>query len=165
MNADETLNEVLVHLFHDLMDIEEKYLINEEFRDMTIKDMHVIEAIGLDEAKRSSQVAKLMSVTTGTLTRAVDGLVEHGYVMRKRSDIDKRVVYLTLTGRGKAAYEHHRKFHENMIARVKDTLSKEELAILIRSLNRLNDYFKNVYGQCLDRDREVSGAAGVRSGF
>ena len=147
MNADETLNEVLVHLFHDLMDIEEKYLINEEFRDMTIKDMHVIEAIGLDEAKRSSQVAKLMSVTTGTLTRAVDGLVEHGYVMRKRSDIDKRVVYLTLTGRGKAAYEHHRKFHENMIARVKDTLSKEELAILIRSLNRLNDYFKNVYGQ------------------
>ena len=92
MNADETLNEVLVHLFHDLMDIEEKYLINEEFRDMTIKDMHVIEAIGLDEAKRSSQVAKLMSVTTGTLTRAVDGLVEHGYVMRKRSDIDKRVV-------------------------------------------------------------------------
>lgn len=145
MNADETLNEVLVHLFQDLMDIEGKYLITEEFSDMTNNDMHIIEAIGLGEAKRSSQVAKLMSVTTGTLTRAVDGLVEHGYVLRTRSDEDKRVVYLTLTKRGEAAFEHHRKFHENMIARVKETLTEEELSILIRVLDRLNAYFKDVY--------------------
>lgn len=145
MNADEMLNEVLVHLFQDLMDIEGKYLINDEFSDMTNNDMHIVEAIGLGEAKRSSQVAQLMSVTTGTLTRAVDGLVEHGYVMRTRSDQDKRVVYLTLTERGKAAFEHHKKFHANMIAKAKETLTEEELEILIRVLNHLNDYFKHIY--------------------
>lgn len=145
MDADATLNEVLVHLFQDLMDIEGKCLITEEFRDMTNNDMHIVEAIGLGEAKRSSEVAKLMSVTTGTLTRAVDGLVEHGYVLRTRSDEDKRVVYLTLTERGKAAYEHHKRFHENMIANAKATLSEEELEILIRALNHLNDYFRNAY--------------------
>lgn len=145
MNADETLNEVLVHLFQDLMDIEGKYLITDEFSDMTNNDMHIIEAIGLGEAKRSSQVAKLMSVTTGTLTRAVDGLVEHGYVVRTRSDVDKRVVYLTLTERGKAAFEHHRKFHADMIANAKATLTEEELSILIRSLKQLNDYFRSAY--------------------
>lgn len=145
MNADETLNEVLVHLFQDLMDIEGKYLITDEFSDMTNNDMHIIEAIGLGEAKRSSQVAKLMSVTTGTLTRAVDGLVEHGYVVRTRSDTDKRVVYLTLTERGKAAFMHHKKFHEDMIANAKATLTEEELGILIRALNHLNDYFRNAY--------------------
>ncbi len=145
MNADETLNEVLVHLFQDLMDIEGRYLITDEFSDMTNNDMHIIEAIGVGEAKRSSQVAKLMSVTTGTLTRAVDGLVEHGYVVRTRSDADKRVVYLTLTERGKAAFEHHRKFHENMIANAKATLTEEELGILIRALKHLNDYFRGAY--------------------
>ena len=145
MNTDETLNEILVHLFQDLMDIEGRCLITEEFSDMTNNDMHIVEAIGLGEAKRSSEVAKLMSVTTGTLTRAVDGLVEHGYVVRTRSDKDKRVVYLTLTERGKAAYEQHKRFHEEMIANAKANLSEEELAILIRSLNQLNEYFRNAY--------------------
>ena len=145
MNTDETLNEILVHLFQDLMDIEGRCLITEEFSDMTNNDMHIVEAIGLGAAKRSSEVAKLMSVTTGTLTRAVDGLVEHGYVVRTRSDKDKRVVYLTLTERGKAAYEHHKRFHENMVANVKANLSEEELAILIRALNHLNEYFRSAY--------------------
>lgn len=145
MNTDETLNEVLVHLFQDLMDIEGKCLITEEFSDMTNNDMHIVEAIGLGEAKRSSDVARLMSVTTGTLTRAVDGLVEHGYVVRTRSDRDKRVIYLTLTERGKAAYEHHRRFHEEMIANAKANLSEEELGILVRSLKQLNNYFRTAY--------------------
>lgn len=145
MNTDETLNEVLVHLFQDLMDIEGRCLITKEFSDMTNNDMHIVEAIGLGEAKRSSEVARLMSVTTGTLTRAVDGLVEHGYVVRTRSETDKRVVYLTLTERGKAAYEHHACFHEQMIANAKANLTEEELAILVRSLKQLNDYFRSVY--------------------
>ena len=145
MNTDETLNEVLVHIFQNLIDIEGKCLITNEFQDMTTNDMHIVEAIGLGEAKRSSEVAKLMSVTTGTLTRAVDGLVEHGYVTRTRSDKDKRVVYLTLTERGKAAFEHHKRFHEDMVANVKANLSEEELAILVRSLNQLNEYFRNAY--------------------
>lgn len=145
MNADETLNELLVHLFQELMDIEGKCLITEEFSDMTNNDMHIIEAIGLGEAKRSSEVAKLMSVTTGTLTRAVDGLVEHGYVVRTRSERDKRVVYLTLTKRGENAFAHHKRFHEEMIANAKANLTEEELAILIRSLHQLSDYFRNAY--------------------
>jgi DNA-binding MarR family transcriptional regulator len=145
MNADDTLNEVLVHLFQNLMDIEGKCLITEEFSDMTNNDMHIVEAIGKDEAKRSSEVARLMSVTTGTLTRAVDGLVEHGYVLRTRSDRDKRVVYLTLTDRGREAYDHHRHFHEQMIANVKATLSEEELAVLVRALFHLDEYFQNAY--------------------
>ena len=145
MNTDETLNEVLVHIFQNLINIESKCLITDEFADMTTNDMHIVEAIGLGEAKRSSEVAKLMSVTTGTLTRAVDGLVEHGYVTRTRSEKDKRVVYLTLTERGKAAYARHKQFHEEMIANAKANLSEEELAILVRSLNQLNEYFRNAY--------------------
>ncbi len=145
MNTDETLNAVLVLIFQNLIEIEGKCLITEEFSDMTMNDMHIVEAIGTEKAKRSSDVAKLMSVTTGTLTRAVDGLVEHGYVVRTRSEKDKRVVFLTLTERGKRAYERHKQFHAEMIANAKATLSEEELAILIRALKQLNDYFRNAY--------------------
>ena len=42
----ETLNELLVTLFRDVMDIEQKVIITPEFKDITNNDMHVIEAIG-----------------------------------------------------------------------------------------------------------------------
>ena len=72
MTADETLNELLVKLFKNIMEIEGKSLITDEFKDLTYNDFHVIEAIGMSEPKSMSTVAKLMNVTTGTLTKAMD---------------------------------------------------------------------------------------------
>ena len=115
MTADETLNELLVKLFKDIMEIEGKSLITDEFKDLTYNDFHVIEAIGISEPKSMSTVAKLMNVTTGTLTKAMDGLTDKGYVVRERSKQDKRVVWVCLTEKGKAAYLHHEEFHHRMI--------------------------------------------------
>ena len=106
MTADETLNELLVCLFKDLTEIEGRCLTTDEFSDISINDMHIIEAIGVDEPKRSGTVAKLMSITLGTLTKAIDGLTRKGYVNRIRSEEDKRVVKLSLTGTEKQRKEH-----------------------------------------------------------
>lgn len=48
----ETLNELLVTLFRDVMDIEQKVIITPEFKDITNNDMHVIEAIGIGEPEK-----------------------------------------------------------------------------------------------------------------
>ena len=143
--AEETLNELLVGLFKDLMEIEARCLITEEFSDISINDMHIIEAIGVDEPKRSGTVAALMSITLGTLTKAIDGLTRKGYVSRIRSDEDKRVVKLSLTDKGKSAFYHHEQFHEHMIEHIKDGVNPEELKVLVNALAKLSDYFKVVY--------------------
>ena len=145
MTADETLNELLVCLFKDLTEIEGRCLITDEFSDISINDMHIIEAIGVDEPKRSGTVAKLMSITLGTLTKAIDGLTRKGYVNRIRSEEDKRVVKLSLTDKGKSAYYHHEQFHRHMIEHIKDDLSDDEMKVLITSIAKLSDYFKVVY--------------------
>ena len=46
MDIYESLNSILVTLFNDIMNIEEKALITDEFSDITVTDMHIIEAIG-----------------------------------------------------------------------------------------------------------------------
>ena len=79
---DEILNELLVKLFKNIMEIEEKWLITPEYKNISVNDMHILEAVGVKEPKSMSAVAKLMSVTTGTLTRSIDGLSEKGYVIR-----------------------------------------------------------------------------------
>lgn len=146
MTTDETLNELLVRLFKDIMEIEARCLVDEEFKDISYNDFHIIEAIGLMEPKSMTTVAKLMKVTTGTLTKAMDGLTDKGYVIRERSNQDKRVVWVYLTEKGKAAYAHHEEFHRRMIANIKDQLTEQETPILIYTLAKLIDYFQTAYG-------------------
>ena len=87
-----TLNEILVKLFNDIMQIEEKAIITEDFKDISNNDMHIIEAIGKSGSKSMSTVAKLLSVTVGTLTIAINSLVKKGYVNRARSEEDRREI-------------------------------------------------------------------------
>ena len=120
--------------------------MTEEFRDISYNDFHIIEAIGRGEPKNMSTVARLMRVTTGTLTKAIDALTEKGYVIRERSRQDKRVVGVYLTQKGRAAYAHHEEFHRDMIARAKGELTEQELPVLIYSMAKLVDYFQAAYG-------------------
>lgn len=132
-------------LFKNIMEIEEKWLITPEFKDISVNDMHVVEAIGIKEPKSMSTVAKLMSVTTGTLTKSMDGLSDKGYVSRERGKKDKRVVFVSLTEKGRRAYRHHEKFHRNMIDNIKVGISDHETTVLIYALAKLNDYFNEIY--------------------
>ena len=143
MDTYKTLNEVLVNLFRDVMDIEQKAIITEEFNDITNNDMHIIEAIGMNEPKNMSTIAREISVTVGTLTIAMNSLVKKGYVLRERGKEDRRVVYISLTERGRAAYVHHARFHKAMIDSISDELTSEEMELLIKTLTKLDKWFRN----------------------
>lgn len=143
METDRTLNTLLVTLFREIMDIEQDALISGEFVDITVNDMHVIEAIDLGEPRPSSVVAKKLAVTMGTLTKSIDRLTRTGYVLRMRSEEDKRLVLLSLTEKGRRAYAHHQKFHENMIKAGMGQFNQQEADILIHSLKGLVEYFNN----------------------
>lgn len=145
MDINSTLNEVLVKLFRNINTIEEKAIRTEEYQDVTTNDIHVIEAIGLDTAKNMTSVAKELDVTTGTLTIAVNSLVKKGYVDRVRSEEDRRVVLISLSDKGKKAYLHHQKFHEDMIESVVDELTEEEQRVLEKALTKLYAFFRETY--------------------
>ncbi len=137
-----TFNEVLVKLFNDIMNIEEKAIITDEFKDISNNDMHIIEAIGVDEPKNMSSIAKALSVTVGTLTIAINNLVKKGYVDRVRSEKDRRVVYISLSDKGMKAYVHHAEFHKEMIKATISGLNPDEVNVLVKSLTNLVDFFK-----------------------
>lgn len=142
MDINGTLNELLVRLFRNINVIEERALRTEEYKDVTVNDIHVIEAIGMEEAKNMTSVARSLEVTTGTLTIAINSLVKKGYVDRVRSEEDRRVVLISLSDKGKRAYLHHRKFHDQMIDTVVEQLSEEEQQVLEKALAKLNQFFK-----------------------
>ena len=148
-----TLNEVLVNLFRDVMEIEQRALESSEFQDLTNNDMHVIEAIGMGAPKNMSSIARQLHVTTGTLTIAMNSLVKKGYVKRERSEQDRRVVYIMLTSKGKLAYRHHEAFHRKMTEALVENLSQEDTELLVRAMTNLKNFLK-VIGKTNQNHRE-----------
>ena len=136
------LNEMLVKLFNNIMDAEEKAIITEEYKDITNNDMHIIEAIGIEEPRRMSDIAKRLNVTMGTLTTNMNSLEDKNYIVRERSKTDKRVVLVVLTPKGKKAFCHHRGFHRNMIKAIVRGLDEDEMKVMIKCLLNLNEFFE-----------------------
>lgn len=144
MDYKETMNHVLVNLFRDITTIEEKAMRAGEFKELSVNDMHVIDAIKNSESKNMTAIAKVLSVTTGTLTIAINGLVKKGYVARQRSEEDRRVVNVSLTDKGEKAYNHHAAFHNSMIAAVTEELGENDLIVLGKALGNLNQFFSSI---------------------
>ena len=136
-----TNNHILVNLINEIWELEEKAIISEEFKDLTNNDMHVIEAIGLGEGNNMSSTAKKLNITVGSLTTAVNNLVNNNYVERSRSKEDRRVVYVRLTEKGNNAYHHHEDYHRPMTHAIIDKLDKEELPVLMKTLDALTEFF------------------------
>ena len=136
----EKINEYLVDVFNQMLDIEESSLAQSQFKDLSIKEMHAIEAIGMYHELTTTEVANSLNVTVGTLTVAVNALVKKGYVERLKDVKDRRIVRLGLTSKGRLLYRLHRKFHEKLVKRTIEGMNEEEMAILVKGLHNLYNF-------------------------
>ena len=125
------LNELLVQLFNDILQIEEKSLKNGPLSDLSVTELHTIEAIGMYKERTMTEVAQDLKITVGTLTTAINKLIKKGYVDRKRIEEDRRVVLIHLTKKCKLAYRLHEKFHNDMINETISGLKEDEEEILL----------------------------------
>lgn len=144
-SREEDLNYLLVEIFNDILKIEEKSLTKEGIENLSITEIHTLDAIGVDDEKTMSEVAQNLKITVGTLTTAINRLVKKGYVERNRCKEDRRSVKVSLTTKGKLVYSIHDKFHIDMVKATIDGLSEKEENILITSLKKLNSFFKSKY--------------------
>ena len=126
MTTFEKINDVLVHLFQEIWELEEKAIITEEFKDIT---------------NNMTTIAKKMKITVGSLTTSMNSLVKKHYVERNRSEEDRRIVNITLTEKGIKAYKHHEEFHEKMSQAAISEMSEDEVKVLLKSLNNLSKFF------------------------
>ena len=139
------INELLVNIFNDILLIEQSALQKGKFSDLSVTEIHTIAAIGMYDPRNMSEVASDLKITVGTLTSAANRLINKGYVDRKRIVEDRRVVQIQLTKRGKLAYRIHEKFHNDMVKSTIDGLTDMEEKIIIKSLDKLNNFFKYKY--------------------
>ncbi len=139
------INQILVELFHDILEIEEKSITTRTNPSITMNEMHIIEIIGLNRSRSMGEVARDLGITLPSLTSGINRLVKKGYVERKRTEEDRRVVKVELTKPGRQIFRAHELFHEQMVEALIDDLEIEELPLLMNSLEQLHDFFRNRY--------------------
>jgi len=141
------INKILVEVYDDVNRIEEYAIKSGAFSDLSITEIHTIEAVGLYGSKTMSEISSSLEITMGTLTTAVDKLIKKGYLERSRSNTDRRIVNVSLSKRGKLAYRIHDKFHLDMVQEIMMDFTQEEEEILLTALSKLNYHLKEIYKQ------------------
>lgn len=139
------LNYFLVKVFNEILRIEESSLRIGEFKNLSIREMHVIEAVCIANENsldnRATDIAHALRISAGTLTTTVALLEKKGYLMREQDTQDKRIIRLYPTETGIKANRFHQNFHQQMVSNVIDTLGEGEVEILIKGLRSLKTFF------------------------
>lgn len=121
-------------------DIPQDYGIDESITPATI---HTIEAVGKNEGINVTQLAEKLGVTKGAVSQMVGRLTRRGFlVKRKKADQEKEMV-LSLTDKGRLAFNRHEDYHRGLYREFMNTLSdidEGQVEILKRVLDTLESH-------------------------
>lgn len=138
------INSYLVDIFNRVLVVEENSLRQSQFKDVSLKEMHTIDIIGTNKEVTPSDIARELLLTLGTVTTSLNKLEAKGYITRTRSLTDRRVVYITLTSKGRLLYRLHRQFHKNMVLKVLGDMSESEALALQTGLASLHQFLEDL---------------------
>lgn len=136
MECKDVLKVILGELFNYIMYIEEKNLEEKDI-DLTMKEVHTLEAIENIDDSTMQNVANKLMITAGTLTTAIKKLENKGYVKRKRDENDGRITRLKLTSKALHALAIHDKFHDELIDHILGDLDENEEEVLMNALLKI----------------------------
>jgi len=139
VNNARRLNKILSQLFSNVIKVEETVMKKSKAQNLSVTEIHTLEAIGKGEAKTMTHVAETLKINVSTLTAAINKLVTKGYVNRFRIQEDRRIVLVELTESGKRAVREHEAFHFMLVKEALSQLSEKETERLVESLENVHE--------------------------
>ena len=138
------VNDYLTSIFNNVLVIEETSLRASRFKDVSIKEMHTIDVIGSTPNATPSDISRELMVTLGTVTTSLNNLERKGYIERRRSEVDRLVVHLSLTKNGRLLYRLHQQFHKRMVNQIIGDMSTEEKKVMQKGLQNLYRFLEEI---------------------
>lgn len=141
---EEQLNDLIVDAYRSILKVEETILKRSDNIDLSINEMHMLEAVGKgkNKPKTISEIAEDLGITLPSVTVAINKLVKKGYVEKLRGEEDARIVYVTLTKQGRKIDSVHRYFHESMVRSIISGMSEQEQQVLYQGILKLDLFLK-----------------------
>ncbi len=138
------INDFLKVLFRDVLRLEEKSLAQSGHKNLSLSEIHVLEAIEEHGGEGMNAAATSLGVTKGTLTVSVKTLEQKGYLSRERDKRDRRRVVTTLSPAAQTVLNSHAEFHNRLVAGITENLSPDETRALCEMLDKLHGFFGSI---------------------
>ena len=139
------LNDYFLHTALHLLTLEEQCLRKACSKDLSIRELHVLEAVSsLRGSGRNTmaEIARYLHLSPASLTTAVNVLVKKEFVTRSYSPVDRRVIYVELFESGEEANRKYLDFVRDMIRTVGRDLDEENTDAMIASIISLTEYLE-----------------------
>lgn len=134
------INDALYNTYYGINRIEEEELKKSRFHDLTVKELHAIDAITMHDHLTVSQVAEKLHLSRATITSTVDRLVKKGYAERVRDEADRRVVHIELTKKGRLCFRAYHAYHNMMVRSFLQNLDETELETIYHAFTNLEKF-------------------------
>ncbi|MBO8163309.1 MAG: MarR family transcriptional regulator [Brevibacillus sp.] len=101
-------------------------------RELSPSQAYILESLERKGPRKVSDLAEELGTTPSAVTALVDKLLICGCVLRKRSESDRRVVFVHITGKGRELLMTLREQRRVILEKCYRGLSEEDLQHLIR---------------------------------
>ncbi len=92
-----------------------------------------------------SELAEVQAVSLPTMSSTISALVERGWVERKRSEEDRRIVMVSLTPAGREVIQRAHQLVEQRLTEALSELSDQQREALMKGLLVLHDAFGHAF--------------------
>ncbi|MBE3576103.1 MAG: MarR family transcriptional regulator [Limnochordales bacterium] len=99
--------------------------------DLTMKDIFVLETLSRLGQATMTELASALAVPLTTMTSIVGRLVEKGYLERRRTEEDRRVVLVSLSSAGQTLFARQRQEYVQAVREILTVLPEEDQAKLL----------------------------------
>jgi DNA-binding MarR family transcriptional regulator len=80
-------------------------------QDMTISEIHAIDVIGKNQLPNATFIANELKMTKGAISKVTSKLLKKALIKADHLNGNNKMIYYSLTPKGKALYEIHAKLH------------------------------------------------------
>jgi len=103
-------------------------------------EIHAIEAIGKHPDVHMAEIANVLGVTRGAVQQTAGKLLKKGLVEKLMDENDKKKVYLSLTPKGKIAFQGHEEYHAELASYLAEHFNR----LRPKEAESLTDFFTRV---------------------
>lgn len=129
-------------LMHQYVD---QLLKEEGFEDLVSSYADILTALHFNEGQlKMHQISDLVGKDKSTVTVLVNRLIDRDYILKEKSQLDKRVTYIKLTEKGKAIQEDFIKMSNQIEKIAFEDFSDEEIKLFKSYMDRLQTNFEEV---------------------
>ena len=133
----------LVVLFKAQQSLENVVKQSLENTSLSVNEFTALEALNSKGSLNTKQLADYVLIPNSSMTYVLDNLSKKNLVIRKRSENDRRVQFITLTSEGKQLFDDIFQIHLEHMRPIFDVLTQQEEEILQESLKKIGKTAQN----------------------